>query len=221
MNDKNLAFFACALVSFGLGRLRQVARIPQCSPTLASAATICLSCRRVFKPESQKGLSMKKPSSMLTMMGAVLALLVLSACGPGGGEPADADTPEGQAFQFRQAVMRVVANKMVTIGGMAREEIPLDEAVFTKATADLAVLAGMLTEGFMPEGIPTGSNALPEVWSNWADFEQKAADFSNAAAGLAAAAESGGFASAQGLVQGTAGTCGGCHRTYRARAQDE
>lgn len=163
---------------------------------------------------------MKKPSGTLTMMGAVFSLLVLSACG-GGGAPADADTPEGQAFQFRQAVMRVAASKMAMIGGMARQEIPLDEAAFTKATADLAVVAGMITEGFMPEGASTGSNALPEVWTNWADFEQKAADLSNATAGLAAAAQSGGFASAQGLVQGTAGTCGACHRTYRARAQDE
>lgn len=161
---------------------------------------------------------MKKPFSSLTMVGAVLSLLVLSACG-GGGAPADADTPEGQAFQFRQAVMRVAANKMAMIGGMAREEIPLDEAAFTKATADLAVIAGMITEGFMPEGVPTGSQALPEIWSDWADFEQKAADVDNAAAGLAAAAESGGFAAAQGLVQGTAGTCGGCHRTYRARTE--
>ncbi|HEY5567181.1 MAG TPA: cytochrome c [Gammaproteobacteria bacterium] len=161
---------------------------------------------------------MKKASAL---MGAVLSLSLLSACGSGqqGGAPADADTPEGQAFQFRQAVMRVAANKMTTIGGMARQEIPLDEAVFAKAVTDLAVVAGMLTEGFMPQGVPTGSRALPEVWTNWADFEQKAADLQSATQGLADAVQSGGFAAAQGLVQGAAGTCGGCHRTYRERTE--
>jgi cytochrome c556 len=163
---------------------------------------------------------MKKSGSLLAMMGAVLSLSVLSACGSQqGGAAADADTPEGAAFQYRQAVMRIVANKMTTIGGMAREEIPLDETAFKKATADLAVMAGMITEGFMPAGAPSGSKSLPEVWTNWSDFQQKATDLSNAAAGLAAAAQTGGFAAAQGLVQGTAGTCGGCHRTYRMRAE--
>jgi cytochrome c556 len=162
---------------------------------------------------------MRKASATLT--GALLSLSLLSACGSGqqGGAAADADTPEGQAFQFRQAVMRVAANKMTTIGGMAREEIPLDEEVFAKAVTDLAVVAGMATEGFMPQGAPTGSRALPEVWTNWADFEQKAADFQNAAQGLANAVQTGGFASAQGLVQGAAGTCGACHRTYRERTE--
>ena len=160
---------------------------------------------------------MKKPFAALTTIGAVFSLVLLSACG--GGAPADAETPEGQAFQFRQAVMRIGANKMTTIGGMARGEIPVDEAVFAKAVADLAAAAGMATEGFMPEGIATGSRALPAVWENWADFEQKAADLRNATQGLVAAVESGGFAAAQGMVQSAAGTCGACHRTYRERTE--
>jgi cytochrome c556 len=154
------------------------------------------------------------------MIGAVLSLLLISGCNTGQ-QPAGAaaDTPEGQAFQYRQAVMRVAANKSATIGGMARGEIPVDEAVFAKAVADLVAVAGMVTEGFMPEGIPTGSRALPEIWMNWTDFEQKGADLVNAATGLAEATRTGGFAAAQSLVQGTAGTCGGCHRTYRMRTE--
>jgi cytochrome c556 len=150
---------------------------------------------------------------------AVLSFLLLSACGGQGGGGADADTPEGQAFMYRDSVMTILANKMGTIGGMAREEIPLDEAVFTKAVNDLTSVAGMVTEGFMPEGIPSGSRSLPEIWTNWGDFEQKAQDLQTAAQGLADAVSSGGFAAAQGLVQGTAGTCGGCHRMYRERTE--
>ena len=95
------------------------------------------------------------------------------------------DSPEGQAFLYRDAVMTVLAGKTLTIGGMAREDIPLDEAEFSKAVNDLAALAGMVVEGLMPEGIPAGSRSLPEVWENWDDFVDKAADLENAAAALA------------------------------------
>lgn len=159
---------------------------------------------------------MNTPSRLLTLTGIALAASMLTACG--GGMEED-NSPEGQAFEYRHSVMHVLAYKMGMIGGMAREEIPLDEAVFDKSVHDLATVAGMLTEGFMPEGIPSGSRALPAIWENWSDFEQKGQDLKNAADGLAAAVDRGGFAEAKGLVQGTAQTCGGCHRTYRERTE--
>ena len=165
---------------------------------------------------------MNKPSGGFATVGALLSLLMLSACGQGGGAGSaeELETPEGEAFLYRQAVMRVAQKKMGTIGAMARGEAPLDEEVFVKATQDLAAIAGMLEEGFMPEGIAPGSRSLPEVWTNWADFQQKAGELESAAQGLADAAMTGGFGAAQGLVQGTAGTCGGCHRTYRERTEE-
>lgn len=167
---------------------------------------------------------MKKSSATLSVSGALLSLALLSACGQGqapagGGTAALEETPEGRAFLYRQAVMRVAANKTATLGSMARGEIPVDEAAFAKAANDLVAVAGMMTEGFMPQGMPEGSRALPEIWMNWADFEQKATDLATAAQGLADATASGGFSAAQALVQGTAGTCGGCHRTYRMRTE--
>jgi cytochrome c556 len=162
---------------------------------------------------------MKIASSRLTVLGAGLSFVLLAACGGGGGPPADADTPEGQAFEFRDAVMHVAAYKLETVGGMAREEIPLDEAVFVKSTADLAAAAGMIVEGFQTEGIATGSRALPDIWSNWDDFQKKANDTAQSTAALAEAAANGGFAAAQSLVQPAQQSCGACHRAYRARTE--
>lgn len=160
---------------------------------------------------------MNNSSRFVKLSGIVLAVSTLAACGGGG--MAEDDSPEGQAFEYRHSVMHVLAYKMGQIGGMAREEIPLDEAVFDKAVHDLAASAGMVTEGFMPEGIPAGSRSLPDIWTNWSDFEQKAKDLEDAADGLVAAVERGGFTEAKGLVQGTAQTCGGCHRAYRERTE--
>lgn len=159
---------------------------------------------------------MTTPSIKLTTLGALLSLVFLAACG-GGGSAADADTPEAEAFRYRQAVMRVLENKMALLGTMARGEAEVDEAQFRKAASDLAVLSGMIVEGFMPEGAIPGSAALPETWSNWDDFVSKANDLEQAADSLAAAVESGGFEGGQSLVQSTAGNCGSCHRAYRRR----
>jgi cytochrome c556 len=173
---------------------------------------------RSFVQHTTRRAQMKKKFSRIATIGAVFALgLTVASCGGGGGEPAVDDSPEAQAFRFRQAVMRVTAHKMVPLGGMARGDVPVDEALFTKSATDVATMAGMSTEGFMPEGVPAGSRSMPAIWENWSDFEQKAQDFQRAAQALADAAESGGFEAAQGLVQPLAQTCGGCHRTYRER----
>ena len=150
---------------------------------------------------------------------AASAVLVALAGCAGGGAPEVDDSPAGQAYVYRQAVMDLVANKMGTVGGMARGEIPDDQAAFTKAAADLVTLAGMVTEGFEVEGVPAGSRSTPDIWSNMGDFEAKAQDFTNAVSAVAAAAQSGDFAGAKELAGNIGGTCGGCHRPYRAAAE--
>jgi cytochrome c556 len=169
-----------------------------------------------------------KIRSALSMIGVLFLFAIVSACGQGGapaGSAAapDPDTPEGRAFlafQYRQAVMRVAANKSAAVGAMARGEVPVDEAAFAKAVNDLHAVAGMMGEGFMPQGAPEGSRALPEIWTNWADFEAKAAALTTATQALADATRTGGFAAASPLVQSTVQNCGGCHRTYRMRTEE-
>jgi cytochrome c556 len=78
----------------------------------------------------------------------------------------------------------------------------------------------MIVEGFIPNSAVEGSAALPEVWTNMADFQQKAADFQNAAQALADAANQNGFEAAKGMVQAVGQSCGGCHRPYRRRQEE-
>ena len=162
---------------------------------------------------------MKKLSRPLAMFGAVLTSMLVIGCSGGGGEVVD-DSPEATAFRYRQAVMRAVAYKMGELRAMAQGEVPVDEAVFREGTTELLALSTMLPEGFIPNsGDVAGTAALPEIWTNRADFDAKAMDFENAARGLADAANNQGFAAAQGLVQGVGQTCGGCHRPYRRRSE--
>jgi cytochrome c556 len=161
---------------------------------------------------------MRTLTNCLGITAVVSAALLVGACGGGGGAGMEDDSPEGRAYMYRHAVMELVAANNAVLGGMARGEIPDDQARFTKAATNLAALATMLPDGFEQEGIAAGSRALPEIWTNMSDFEQKAADFENAAQSVAAAATGGNFAQAKELAGGIGQTCGGCHRPYRAPA---
>jgi cytochrome c556 len=160
---------------------------------------------------------MDKTCSRFLGVAAAIGLALTAGCGGGGVDRAALqETPEGQAFLFRDSLMTLVASKMLTLGDMSRGEIEADDALFTKAATDLAVLAGMTTEGFMPQGTPDGSRALPAIWESWSDFEMRAQNFQEAAQAVANAAQSGGLEGARDLVRPLQQTCGGCHSTYRA-----
>ena len=153
-----------------------------------------------------------------TLLGASL-ISMLAACGGGGGSAAVDDSPEGQAFQYRTSVMESIAYKVAQLRGMADGSIPADPALFAKHASDVATLGAMIPEGFIPNSAVEGSAALPEIWTNMADFQAKAMELSTAAQSLATAAQQNGFEAAKGMVQAVGGTCGNCHRPYRRRQE--
>jgi len=154
---------------------------------------------------------------------ALLACFVLplAACGQGGGGVGAAaqadDSPEGQAFEFRDGVMHALAWKVGKLRAMAQGDIPVDNAVALKNAQDTAMLAGMLTDGFIPNSVVKGSLALPDIWKNFPDFQMKASDLQTAATALADATKANGFEASKGMVQAVGQSCGGCHRPYRKR----
>lgn len=153
-----------------------------------------------------------------TLLGISFVSL-LASCGGGGGAQAPVDdSPEGQAFQYRRAVMQAIAYKVAQLRGIAQGEIQGDQATFVKHAQDVAALGAMIPEGFIPNSAVAGSAALPEVWTNMADFQAKSMGLANAAQSLATAAQNN-FESAKGMVQSVGSTCGDCHRPYRRRQE--
>lgn len=160
---------------------------------------------------------MTRYSSKIAMLASIL--LLLGACGQSGGgaaAPVD-DSPEYQAFQFRDGMMHALAWKVGKLRGMAQGDIPVDNAAALKHARDTAALAGMLADGFIPNSIVKGSLALPDIWKNFSDFQQKANDLQTAATALADATQANGFEASKGMVQAVGQSCGGCHRPYRKR----
>ena len=156
----------------------------------------------------------------ITLFSVVLVPMLVVSCGQKGPGAADEpDTPETAAFHYRDGLMKAVAWKVGKLRGMAQGEVTVDEAAFKKGAHDVATLAGMITEGFIPNSVVQGSAALPEIWMNFADFTQKATDLQNAAQALADAADANGFEASKGLVDAVGKSCGGCHRPYRRRQE--
>ena len=136
----------------------------------------------------------------------------------GGGAAADEESPEFAAMEYRHGLMHVFAFKLGVLRDMAEGNIAADTAVFAESAADLAAVAGMITEGFVPGGDSdtlAGSAALPGIWDNWDDFVQKAADLQQATQGVANQAAAGGFSVGPDAVETLGPACGGCHRVYR------
>lgn len=161
------------------------------------------------------------PGKVALVVGLLLPLVACQQSGSGGGQavvPED-DSPEFQAFEFRTGLMDAISWKVGRLRAMAMGEIPVDNAVALKDARDTAAIAGMLPEGFIPNSAVEGSAALPEIWMNFSDFQQKAADLRSAATALADATEAQGFDAAKGMVQAVGQACGACHRPYRKRAE--
>ena len=70
-----------------------------------------------------------------------------------------------------------------------------------------------------PAGTENVANtkAKPEIWSDRAGFDKAAAAFVTASTNLAAAAKSGDKAAFAAAFTAEGQSCGGCHRTYKAR----
>ena len=103
---------------------------------------------------------MNRQSAKIALLACFV--LTLAACGQQGGGGANAqadDSPEYQAFQFRDGVMHSLAWKVGKLRAMQQGDIPVDNAAALKNARDTAALAGMLADGFIPNSIELA--ALP------------------------------------------------------------
>ncbi|MDO5604269.1 MAG: cytochrome c [Paracoccus sp. (in: a-proteobacteria)] len=124
------------------------------------------------------------------------------------------------AIEAREGYMKMLNIDMGTLSGMARGDIPYDEAAARTAGNNIAALAGydiagLFIQGSAPDdGVETG--ALQAVWQNPDDFAAKYAQFQEAAAG-AGDRVAGGAADIGPVLQALGGSCKACHDNYRKR----
>ncbi len=129
--------------------------------------------------------------------------------------PATPTTPS-EIIAFRKAGYKHVGD---LFGGMKKGiDAGADVAPFAPQAKEIADWARKVPTLF-PPGTETGgeTHALPAIWANKADFDSKAANLATEADKLSAAAATGDKAAFEAQWKTTGGTCGACHREYRAR----
>jgi len=124
---------------------------------------------------------------------------------------AEQPTPEEREYKFRTSLFQTFAWKL---GRMAVAKGQDDEATFIKHAKDLSYLSGLIEEGFQIEGsIPDGSKAKPEIWEDFAKFQDKAANLTKRANGYAAAGAMADFSPRDFGSK----ACGACHRDFKVK----
>lgn len=130
---------------------------------------------------------------------------------------AQADAAE-DALEARQGYMKMLAINMGTLSGMAKGEIDYDEAAAAQAGSNIEAISQYVLPGLFIQGTSVddvdGTEALPAIWENSADFTSKYEGLVSAAAG-AGEAVAGGQDSIGPALQKLGGACKACHDNYR------
>lgn len=122
------------------------------------------------------------------------------------------------AIEARHGFMTMLGINMGQLAGMAKGEIAYDEALASRAAANIVALTQYDAPTLFIEGTSSAdtddSEALPAIWENPDDFRAKFAAMSEAAAGSPDAVK-GGQGNLGPVLQKLGGTCKACHDDYR------
>ena len=130
-------------------------------------------------------------------------------------------TPEQQAqgaINTRKSVVRLFAFNMAPINAMARGG-QFDAALVERNARRIAALAPMLPEAFAAmdtRAFDLETEALPVIWDELEEFQQRANNLAEGVNELAAMAATGNQAETIRLAGAIGRTyCGGCHQMFR------
>ncbi|HTQ13107.1 MAG TPA: cytochrome c [Rhizomicrobium sp.] len=147
-----------------------------------------------------------------------LGVAAVAAMGIARADTASAPTPV-QIVQARQAALDMSAATFVEMKHAAEAgEDVTKQATMANALAKWAkALPTMFPAGTGAGQVSVPTRARPEIWSDRATFEARAADYQAAAAKLAQLAQAGDAAGFGAQLDTVKNACGACHKDFQAR----
>lgn len=131
-----------------------------------------------------------------------------------------ADEAAEAAIEGRHGFMTMMGINMGQLSGMAKGEIPYDEAMASRAAANIVALTQYDAPALFIQGTSSedkdDSDALPAIWEKPDDFRAKFAALGEAATGSPDAV-AGGQESLGPVLQKIGGACKACHDDYRKK----
>ena len=146
------------------------------------------------------------------LAGGILGMGLLTAA-----NAADATKPE-DVVQYRQSVYTIIGWNFKPIGAMVKGEVPFDAAAVARHAQYVEMMSKAAPEGFSKGTGPDvvkKTEAKPEIWTKWSEFETKMNDFQQEAAKLTEVAKGGDEKAIKAQFGKTAETCKACHKEFR------
>ncbi len=127
---------------------------------------------------------------------------------------ADSHADGSPSVDYRQKVMSAVGANMGGIGDILKNGLEMPGHVANHA-AQIAENAKLVAAAFKKNAPSTATDAKPEIWKDWAEFEAAIDDMEKAARNLEAAASGPDAAAIGPAVKALGKSCGGCHKVFR------
>ena len=119
------------------------------------------------------------------------------------------------AVKYRQSALFVMSQHFGRIGAMANGRAPYDAKTAVENAEIVAEMSKLPWAGFGPGTDKISKRAKPEVWTEPAKFKENNEKLVVETAKLLAAAKTNNLDNLKTAFSSTAGTCKGCHDTYR------
>lgn len=130
---------------------------------------------------------------------------------------AQSPTPAEKSIQYRQAVFKVIAGNFGPLAQSAQGKLDLPPEAARKYALRLAAIADFARDAFPDISRDGETKAMPEIWTNRAEFDKLADDLTTATRSLAtvtanASVRPDDFKAAVGAV---GNACKACHDQFR------
>ncbi|MBB1269216.1 cytochrome c [Shewanella sp. SR44-3] len=119
------------------------------------------------------------------------------------------------AINYRQSAFGLISYQFGDMSAMLKGKKEFNQEVFASRAANVAALAKLPHEGFIPGSDQGKTDAAAKIWQDKADFDEKMSTFENNAALLAQAAQSGDKNKMKQAFMETGKSCKGCHDVYK------
>lgn len=119
------------------------------------------------------------------------------------------------AVKYRKAAFTVMGAHFGRVGAMANGKVPFDAKVAADNMAVVEAMSKLPWAGFVPGTDKGDTRALPEIWTEAADFKAGADKLQIEVSKLAAATKTGNLEAVKTAFGAVGQTCKACHDDYR------
>jgi cytochrome c556 len=120
---------------------------------------------------------------------------------------------EKDLVKYRENVMNVIGGHMGAIVAIVKGEVPYSSELAFHADA-LAAAAPKALPAFKTEAMTEESEALPDIWKDWGEFEKHGKKLEETSAALAVAAKGDDMAAIGAALGDVGKSCKGCHDNF-------